>query len=37
MNDFYAMLQRGKISKTEALRQAQIAMITQNHLAISKG
>jgi CHAT domain-containing protein len=31
MNAFYAALKTGKLSKTEALQQAQIALITSNN------
>lgn len=31
MNAFYAMLYQGNMTKAEALRQAQVAMITDNY------
>jgi CHAT domain-containing protein/Tfp pilus assembly protein PilF len=36
INGFYAILQKGNISKAEALRQAQIALITGNHSAFGE-
>jgi CHAT domain-containing protein len=37
MNIFYGGLQTGKISQAEALRQAQIALITGNYTALGEG
>ncbi len=36
MNTFYAALQTGKITKAEALRQAQIALITGDYSALGE-
>lgn len=36
INGFYSILQKGNISKAEALRQAQIALITGNHSAFGQ-
>ncbi|HBB31349.1 MAG TPA: hypothetical protein DDZ80_17995 [Cyanobacteria bacterium UBA8803] len=36
MNGFYAALQAGKITKAEALRQAQISLITGNYTALGE-
>lgn len=36
INGFYNILQKGNISKAEALRQAQIALITGNHSAFGE-
>jgi len=37
MNAFYGALQTGKMTKAEALRQAQIALITGNYTALGEG
>ncbi|MFB2837874.1 tetratricopeptide repeat protein [Floridanema evergladense] len=36
INGFYSLLQKGNLSKAEALRQAQIALITGNHSAFGE-
>jgi CHAT domain-containing protein len=36
MNAFYSVLQVGKLTKAEALRQAQIALITGDYQALGQ-